>query len=53
MTPGAVRAEGGCTSDGVSRVADARIIYSSRGVLADANKPGLLTRFFNLPFMPL
>lgn len=36
-----------------SRVADARIIYSSRGVLADANKPGLLTRFFNLPFMPL
>jgi flagellar L-ring protein precursor FlgH len=34
-------------------VADARIIYSSRGVLADANKPGLLTRFFNLPFMPL
>lgn len=36
-----------------SRIADARIIYSSRGALADVNKPGLLTRFFNLPFMPL
>lgn len=36
-----------------TRVADAQIIYSSRGALADANKPGLLTRFFNLPFMPL
>lgn len=36
-----------------TRVADARIVYSSRGVLADANKPGLLSRFFNLPWMPL
>lgn len=36
-----------------TRVANAQIIYSSRGALADANKPGLLTRFFNLPFMPL
>ena len=36
-----------------TRVADARITYSSRGVLADANKPGLLSRFFNLPWMPL
>lgn len=36
-----------------TRIADARITYSSRGTLADANTPGLLTRFFNLPWMPL
>ncbi|MBL8197524.1 MAG: flagellar basal body L-ring protein FlgH [Chromatiales bacterium] len=28
------------------KVADARITYSGRGTLADANRPGLLTRFF-------
>ncbi len=28
------------------KVADARITYSGRGTLADANRPGLLSRFF-------
>jgi flagellar L-ring protein precursor FlgH len=33
------------------KVADARISYGAKGALADANKPGLLSRFFNwLPF---
>lgn len=36
-----------------TRVADARISYASRGALADANAPGLLSRFFNLPWLPL
>ena len=36
-----------------TRVADARISYASRGALADANTPGLLSRFFNLPWLPL
>jgi len=34
------------------RVASARIAYSAKGALADANKPGWLTRFFNGPLMP-
>lgn len=34
------------------RVANARIAYSARGALADANSPGWLTRFFNSPLMP-
>lgn len=34
------------------RVANARIAYSANGALADANKPGWLTRFFNSPLMP-
>lgn len=34
------------------RVANARIAYSARGALADANKPGWLTRFFNSPLLP-
>jgi len=29
------------------KVADARITYSSKGVLAAANRMGLLSRFFN------
>jgi flagellar L-ring protein precursor FlgH len=36
-----------------TRVADARITYASRGALADANAPGLLSRFFNSPWLPL
>jgi len=36
-----------------TRVADARITYASRGALAEANAPGLLSRFFNLPWLPL
>jgi flagellar L-ring protein precursor FlgH len=34
------------------RVANARIAYSGQGTLADANKPGWLTRFFTGPIMP-
>jgi flagellar L-ring protein precursor FlgH len=34
------------------KVADARITYSGNGTLADANRPGLLTRFF-LKLWPL
>jgi flagellar L-ring protein precursor FlgH len=33
-------------------LADARITYSGRGALADANAPGLLARFFNSPWLP-
>lgn len=35
-----------------NKVADARIIYSGKGALADANRPGWLARFFSRPFMP-
>jgi len=34
------------------KVADARISYGGKGALADANAPGLLTRFFNSKWMP-
>lgn len=34
------------------RVADAMIAYGAKGALNDANTPGLLARFFNLPFLP-
>ncbi len=34
------------------RVADAQISYGAKGALADANTPGILARFFNLPWMP-
>jgi len=34
------------------KVADAMISYGAKGALADANRPGLLARFFNLPWMP-
>ena len=34
------------------RVANARISYSGKGALSDANKPGWLTRFFVSPWMP-
>ncbi len=34
------------------KVADAMISYGGKGALADANRPGLLARFFNLPWMP-
>jgi flagellar L-ring protein precursor FlgH len=33
-------------------VADARIAYSGKGMLASANKPGWLTKFFNSPIWP-
>jgi flagellar L-ring protein precursor FlgH len=35
-----------------SQVADARIAYGENGALNDANRPGLLSRFFNSPWMP-
>jgi len=34
------------------KVADAMISYGAKGALADANRPGLLARFFNLPWLP-
>ena len=34
------------------KVADAMIAYGGKGPLASANSPGLLSRFFNLPFLP-
>lgn len=35
-----------------TKVADARITYSGKGTLADANRPGWLSRFFNSPWFP-
>jgi flagellar L-ring protein precursor FlgH len=35
-----------------TKVADAKISYSGRGTLADANRPGWLSRFFNSPWFP-
>jgi flagellar L-ring protein FlgH len=34
------------------KVADAMIAYGAKGALADANKPGLLARFFNFAWLP-
>lgn len=51
---GFVRAEDIDAENRISsqRVANARIAYSGRGSLADANSPGWLTRFFSSPWMP-
>jgi flagellar L-ring protein precursor FlgH len=35
-----------------TKVADAKITYSGKGTLADANRPGWLSRFFNSPWFP-
>ena len=35
-----------------TRVADAQIIYSGKGTLANSNRPGWLYRFFNSPWFP-
>jgi flagellar L-ring protein precursor FlgH len=35
-----------------TKLADARISYSGRGALADANRHGWLARFFNSPWFP-
>jgi flagellar L-ring protein precursor FlgH len=35
-----------------TKVGDARITYSGRGTLADSNRPGWLSRFFNSPWVP-
>ncbi|MFC4762293.1 flagellar basal body L-ring protein FlgH [Dyella koreensis] len=52
---GYVRAADIDTNNRVSsqQIANARIQYSGRGSLADANEPGWLTRFFNSKWMPL
>jgi len=34
------------------KVADARIVYSGKGTLADSNRAGWLARFFNSPWFP-
>ena len=34
------------------KVADAQIGYGGKGALNDANTPGLLARFFNIPWLP-
>jgi flagellar L-ring protein precursor FlgH len=34
------------------KVADAQIAYGGKGVVADASSPGLLARFFNVPWLP-
>lgn len=51
---GFVRAEDIDAENRISsqRVANARIAYSGRGSLADANSAGWLTRFFTSPWMP-
>lgn len=51
---GYLRAEDVSSDNRVSsqRVANARIGYSGRGALADANDPGWLVRFFSSPLMP-
>lgn len=35
-----------------TQIADATITYSGTGVVAEANQPGWLSRFFNSPFWP-
>ena len=35
-----------------TKVADARITYGGKGTLADSNRPGWLSRFFNSPWFP-
>jgi len=36
-----------------TKVADAKIVYSGKGTLADASRAGWLSRFFNSPWFPL
>jgi flagellar L-ring protein precursor FlgH len=49
VRPYDVREDNTVTSD---RVADARISYGGKGVIASANQPGWLDRFFNSALMP-
>jgi flagellar L-ring protein precursor FlgH len=35
-----------------TKIADARITVAGRGPIADANAPGILSRFFNSPWLP-
>lgn len=50
VRPHDVQPDNSVSSD---KVADARIVYSGRGALAQANAAGWLTRFFNSPAFPL
>jgi flagellar L-ring protein FlgH len=50
VRPHDVQPDNSISSD---KVADARIVYSGRGTLAQANAAGWLTRFFNMPAFPL
>lgn len=52
---GIVRAEDVTPSNTVlsTQIADANITYGGRGLLADANRPGWLTRLFSSPIWPL
>jgi flagellar L-ring protein precursor FlgH len=36
-----------------TKVADAKIVYSGKGMLADSSRAGWLSRFFNSPWFPL
>ena len=36
-----------------TKVADAKIVYSGKGTLADSSRAGWLSRFFNSPWFPL
>ena len=36
-----------------TKVADAKIVYSGKGMLADSSRAGWLARFFNSPWFPL
>ncbi len=49
VRPTDIETDNTVTSD---KVADARIIYSGRGAVADSNRQGWLTRFFNSSWMP-
>lgn len=52
---GLVRAEDIDRTNAISsqRIGNARISYSGRGALSDANSAGWLTRFFNHPLFPI
>jgi flagellar L-ring protein precursor FlgH len=49
VRPADIQTNNTVTSD---RLADAHISYSGKGVVANANRMGWLTRFFNSPFVP-
>jgi flagellar L-ring protein precursor FlgH len=49
VRPADIGSDNSVTSD---RIANARISYTGKGQLADANAQGWLTRFFNSPWMP-
>jgi flagellar L-ring protein FlgH len=50
VRPADVSTNNTVTSD---KIADARISYSGKGVIANSNRMGWLSRFFNSVFAPL